>query len=641
MLTYQLDRQAGDPLYAQLYRGVRNDIESGALLAGQRLPSKRSLANHLGLSVITVEGAYAQLVAEGYIEARPRCGFFVCAGGESGILRCRESTAHGGGVGGASKLRRHCAEGGVAFAGEGRNEPCDEVSFPIDAGIGRAENRLGAGTENRFGTGAVLNDITTIGACPSAVEKQACANGELLADLTGAAAPAGLFPYAAWARTMRRMLSDGSEEALLSSGDGRGTWQLRRAIANHLRGFRGMEVNPEQIVIGSGAQTLYGLLVQLLGRQRVFAIENPGYPRLARIYESNDVPLRFVGLDEKGPLPDSLAATGASVFHCMPSHQFPTGVTTAVARRRQLLEWAAAPAPDGLRRYLIEDDFDCEFRMSGRPVPPLQALDEAESVIYANTFTKTLGAAFRIGYMVLPPHLTEQFRRRLGFYACTVGALEQLTLARFIESGEYERHVNRQRAHFRKLQHAFAAALAEADGVGRLRLVNLGVGLHFVMEVAKGPDDLERSRAIGTPATDAPNAWNAAAPGVSNMRDAAEAEEAIAARAAQFGVLLAPMSRYCFGTDSAAGQDGRSAGAGAFGKFGGPACAEEEPSGGIRRTSRAKALRSEAVSAARRRQFSALVAQRPPSFLVNCTALAPEAIVPTVNAIVRAVEEAD
>lgn len=354
-----------------------------------------------------------------------------------------------------------------------------------------------------------------------------------------------------------------------------------------------MEVNPEQIVIGSGAQTLYGLLVQLLGRQRVFAIENPGYPRLARIYESNDVPLRFVGLDEKGPLPDSLAATGASVFHCMPSHQFPTGVTTAVARRRQLLEWAAAPAPDGLRRYLIEDDFDCEFRMSGRPVPPLQALDEAESVIYANTFAKTLGAAFRIGYMVLPPHLVDQFRRQLGFYACTVGALEQLTLARFMESGEYERHVNRQRAHFRKLQNTFAAALAEADGVGRLRLVNLGVGLHFVMEVAKGPwapgepEALGRPRVPGeqrTAAVDAPSAQSASSSAVLRARGVLEAEEAIAARAAQQGVLLAPLSRY---------------------RFSAPPFAS--------------------------------AAQWPPSFLVNCTALAPEAIAPTARVIVRAV----
>lgn len=330
-----------------------------------------------------------------------------------------------------------------------------------------------------------------------------------------------------------------------------------------------------------------------MGRQRVFAIENPGYPRLARIYESNDVPLRFVGLDEKGPLPDSLAATGASVFHCMPSHQFPTGVTTAVARRRQLLEWAAAPAPDGLRRYLIEDDFDCEFRMSGRPVPPLQALDEAESVIYANTFAKTLGAAFRIGYMVLPPHLVDQFRRQLGFYACTVGALEQLTLARFMESGEYERHVNRQRAHFRKLQNTFAAALAEADGVGRLRLVNLGVGLHFVMEVAKGPWAPGEPEALGRPrvpgskglrAVDAPSAQSASSSAVLRARGVLEAEEAIAARAAQQGVLLAPLSRY---------------------RFSAPPFAS--------------------------------AAQWPPSFLVNCTALAPEAIAPTARVIVRAV----
>lgn len=497
MLTYQLDRRAGEPLYVQLYRDVRDDIETGALPAGEKLPSKRALANHLGLSVITVEGAYAQLAAEGYIESRPRCGFFICAGGER-------------------KQRYGCAA----------RLPGEQCGVAADA--------------------------------RASVERQARAARELLADLTGASAPAGLFPYAAWARTLRRVLSNGSEEAMISSSDGRGTYQLRRAIANHLRGFRGMEVSPDQVVIGSGAQSFYGLLVQLLGRRRIFAIENPGYPRLASIYESNDVAVRFVEMDDKGPMPAALEASGASVFHCMPSHQFPTGVTTSVARRRQLLEWAAAPASDGERRYLIEDDFDCEFRMSGRPVPPLQALDEEESVIYANTFTKTLGAAFRIGYMVLPPHLAERFQQQLGFYACTVGALEQLTLAQFMESGEYERHVNRQRTHFRKLQNAFATALTEADGEGRLRLVNLGAGLHFVMEVAGAPGE----------------------------RSVAEAEEAIAAHAAQQGVLLAPQSRYCF-TGAAL-----------------------TPS-----------------------------SQRSPSFLVNCTALAPEAIAPAARAIVRAVEE--
>ena len=298
-----------------------------------------------------------------------------------------------------------------------------------------------------------------------------------LADFTGATAPEGVFPYAAWARTLRRVLADESERTVLEAAGPQGSPRLRAAIAAHLRGFRGMEVHPDQIVIGSGAQSLYGLLVQLLGRDLVYGVEDPGYPRLASIYRSNDVAVRPIALDEEGPSLEVLERAGIDVLHCTPSHQFPTGITVPVSRRRALVEWAygtseksesvlAPRVSDGpsrpseakwdpenalvdecgsgkvggmletRSRYLIEDDFDCEFRMAGRPVPTLATLDGAGRVIYANTFSKTLGGAFRIGYVVLPEELAERFRDKLGFYTCTVGALEQLTLARFMESGE-------------------------------------------------------------------------------------------------------------------------------------------------------------------------------------------------------------
>ncbi|MEC4185282.1 PLP-dependent aminotransferase family protein [Adlercreutzia sp. R21] len=339
---------------------------------------------------------------------------------------------------------------------------------------------------------------------------------EWLADFTGATAPEGLFPYAAWARTLRRVLADESERTVLQAAGSQGSPRLRAAIAAHLRGFRGMEVHPDQIIVGSGAQSLYGLLVQLLGRGLVYGVENPGYPRLVRIYRSNDVRVAMVPVDDAGPMPAALTAAGVDVLHCMPSHQFPLGTTTPVGRRQELLTWARGDGQDaGGRRYLIEDDFDCEFRMTGRPVPPLAALDGAERVVYANTFTKTLGAAFRIGYVVLPWELAARFRDQLGFYACTVGALEQLTLARFMESGDYERHVNRQRTYFRRLQNALVEALGASEAAEWLRLRNVGAGLHFLMEVQ------------GVPAA-----------------DARVCERAMVECAAARGVRLAPLSDY-------------------------------------------------------------------------------------------------
>lgn len=551
MLTYVLNRGGETSLYEQLYRALRADIESGALAAGARLPSKRAFAKHLGVSVVTVEGALDQLVAEGYVRAVPRSGFYVQEIGPNLASFSRVSTRETvkspskAGFEGKSAL-------GVAKMGVSGNDDVETLeklatkdeSFCIACGEGdvlgvhlglrgesgprgyEAKIRSNGGIEDgRAGCGASWCGQNDVGR-------------KWLADFTGATAPEGVFPYAAWARTLRRVLADESERTVLEASRPQGSPRLRAAIAAHLRGFRGMEVHPDQIVIGSGAQSLYGLLVQLLGRDLVYGVEDPGYPRLTRIYESNDVTVRPIALDGEGPALESLARAGVNVLHCTPSHQFPTGITVPVSRRRSLLEWAqggvAAPkdgaaageargrsvkASSARPRYLIEDDFDCEFRMAGRPVPPLAALDGAGRVVYANTFSKTLGGAFRIGYMVLPEALAERFRDRLGFYACTVGALEQLTLARFMESGDYERHVNRQRTRYRRLLSALIDALAASSAGDHLHFANAGAGLHFLMEV-RGVEGDERGGATF--------------------------EERVARRAAIRGVRLAPLGRYRF-----------------------------------------------------------------------------------------------
>ena len=573
MLTYVLNRGGETSLYEQLYRALRADIESGALAAGARLPSKRAFAKHLGVSVVTVEGALDQLVAEGYVRAVPRSGFYVQEIGPNLASFSRVSTRETvkspskAGFEGKSAL-------GVAKMGVSGNDDVETLeklatkdeSFCIACGEGdvlgvhlglrgesgprgyEAKIRSNGGIEDgRAGCGASWCGQNDVGR-------------KWLADFTGATAPEGVFPYAAWARTLRRVLADESERTVLEAAGPQGSPRLRAAIAAHLRGFRGMEVHPDQIVIGSGAQSLYGLLVQLLGRDLVYGVEDPGYPRLASIYRSNDVAVRPIALDEEGPSLEVLERAGIDVLHCTPSHQFPTGITVPVSRRRALVEWAygtseksesvlAPRVSDGpsrpseakwdpenalvdecgsgkvggmletRSRYLIEDDFDCEFRMAGRPVPTLATLDGAGRVIYANTFSKTLGGAFRIGYVVLPEELAERFRDKLGFYTCTVGALEQLTLARFMESGDYERHVNRQRTRYRRLLGALTEALAASPAGSCLRFANVGAGLHFLMEV-RGVEGDER--------------------------DSATFEERVARRAAIRGVRLAPLGRYRF-----------------------------------------------------------------------------------------------
>ena len=515
MLTYALNRTARESLYEQLYRALRLAIESGALGAGDRLPSKRAFAKHLGVSVVTVEGAYDQLVAEGYVRAVPRSGFYVQEIGPNLTSFSRISTS----------VEVKVPLGDSSGAKSASCRP--EARISGNDGVEKLEKLARKGAPFCI----AHSEEGLAGVSPGAGRKW-------LADFTGATAPEGVFPYAAWARTLRRVLADESERTVLEASRPQGSPRLRAAIAAHLRGFRGMEVHPDQIVIGSGAQSLYGLLVQLLGRDLVYGVEDPGYPRLTRIYESNDVTVRPIALDGEGPALESLARAGVDVLHCTPSHQFPTGITVPVSRRRSLLEWAqggvAAPkdgaaageargrsvkASSARPRYLIEDDFDCEFRMAGRPVPPLAALDGAGRVVYANTFSKTLGGAFRIGYMVLPEALAERFRDRLGFYACTVGALEQLTLARFMESGDYERHVNRQRTRYRRLLSALIDALAASSAGDHLHFANAGAGLHFLME-ARGVEGDERGGATF--------------------------EERVARRAAIRGVRLAPLGRYRF-----------------------------------------------------------------------------------------------
>ena len=424
MITYDLSARGETPLYEYLYMCIRTDIETGAIAANEKLPSKRRLANHLGVSLITVEGAYGQLVAEGYLRSVERRGYY------------------------ANDLPRRAAAGRRDLEGVGRGRP---DAPPPDPGHG-AENGDG-----------------------------------LLADFRGTAFAAGMFPYEAWAKTLRAVLSQETEASLLGESHFQGSARLRRAIAAHLKGFRGMDVHEDQVFVGAGAQYLYHMIVQLLGRDMPVAVEDPGYPRLAKIYAANGLEVRPVPLDGQGVSMGALRRSGAGIAHIMPSHQYPTGQITSISRRYELLAWAAQDPG----RVIVEDDFDCEFRLSGLPIPSLQSIDAAGQVVYANTFTKTLGPGFRLGYLVLPPRLAQRYRQELGFYSCTVGAVDQLALARFIETGAYERHVNRMRSHYRTVHDLLVGALKSCAMADRLCVEGTDAGLHFLMGVASPRDALE------------------------------------------------------------------------------------------------------------------------------------------------------
>lgn len=402
MFTADLDEKAARPLYEQLYGQLRHSIEQGALKQGEKLPSKRKLAAHLQVSQHTVENAYAQLVLEGYVEARQRSGYFVCP------------------------------------------------LMPLPAA-----------------------EQTSVTPLPSA----APAAGPRF-DLRTNAVGTEHFPFALWSKLLRQSLRDEQAE-LLRPIPPQGELQLRREIASYLRQFRSMTVLPEQVVLGAGTEYLLGLVSELLPGQ-TFALEDPNYHKPARLLASRGVPFVGIPLDGQGLRLDCLRQTEASVVFTTPSHHFPLGTVMSVSRRHQLLQWAKeAPL-----RFLIEDDYDSEFRYALKPVPSLHSLGGQDQVIYLNTFTRTLAPSLRIAYLVLPPRLLRRFQQRLLFYACTVSEFEQSTLRRFLAGGYYERHLSRMRLIYKNRRDALLRGLAPL--AGQVQISGQEAGLHLLLRAQNG-----------------------------------------------------------------------------------------------------------------------------------------------------------
>ena len=387
MLTYELKKAPGVPLYEALYRCIRRDILSGTLKAGEKLPSKRALAQNLEVSKITVETAYSQLLEEGYIRAKEKVGYFV--------------------------------------------EQVELPAAPVSA--------------------------------PAPIQPQVLASS----------AP-DHFPFSVWSRLQREVMLDYGERLLLPMPN-QGIPELRRAIAGHLADFRGMEVDPDRILIGAGTDFLYNLLIQLLGRDRVYAVEDPSYEKIRGIYAAGGVEVIRAVMDEHGVRPDSLGP--ARILHISPTHHFPTGLVTPLSRRLELLDWARTR-----NGWIIEDDYDSEFRFDAHPKPAMQSLGGSR-VIYINSFSKTLAPSIRISYMILPTQLMEKFHRDLGFYGCTVSSFEQYTLARFLSRGFFEKHINRMRKYNKSRRNTLIARLRDWEYADRLQIYEQDAGLHFILRV--------------------------------------------------------------------------------------------------------------------------------------------------------------
>lgn len=403
MLTYSFSDIGSDSLYHHLYQCIKNDILSGELSAGTKLPSKRSFAKNLGVSNITVENAYAQLQAEGYIYSIAKKGFYV-----------RE-----------------------------------------------------------------ISDLTLPVSAPNAnLPEKNISRRQYVADFVSNRIKPEQFPFSVWSKLLRETILNRHEE-LLETPPWGGIQELRQAISGQLKEFRNMDVSAKQIIIGAGTEYLYGLLIQLLGRDRIYAVEDPGYHKIAKIYQNNDVQCRFIPVGKNGMDVNLLEESASHVAHISPSHHFPTGIVTPIGKRYELLGWATRK--EG--RYIIEDDYDSEFRLSGKPIPTLQSIDRSERVIYMNTFTKSLASTIRISYMVLPKHLLKEFEKRLSFYSCTVSNFEQYTLARFIEEGYFEKHINRMRTYYRRIRDELMAAIGGSPLASCCKITEEDAGLHFLLHI--------------------------------------------------------------------------------------------------------------------------------------------------------------
>lgn len=401
MLTVFFDRERKTPLYEQLYSYIKTAIEKDELKANEKLPSKRKLSMHLKVSVITIETAYNQLMAEGYIISKPKSGFYVLP-----FVRL--------------------------------------TNIPL-------KHKLSLVTKN--------------------IEKE-----NYLFDFKTNQVDEQSFPYEKWAK-IEREVALYTYPANINKTDYQGISFLRKRISEILFEYRGIEANPDSIVIGSGSEQLISLLVLLLGRDNIFGVEEPGYMKNYRLYHDYGAKAKTVPLDDYGL--DLHKASDCNIIHVTPSHQFPLGIVTPIARRMELLNWAYKKES----RYIIEDDYDSEFRFSGNPIPALKSLDIHDRVIYMNSFSKSIAPSLRVSFMVLPDRLINLYHKHYSYFTCSVPVMTQLVLGEFIKQKEYERHLNRMKNIYKTKRDTLVYCLKNTVFSDKIEIVGEEAGLHFLVKI--------------------------------------------------------------------------------------------------------------------------------------------------------------
>ena len=407
MLSCNLNRSSEVPLYEQLYEYIKNEVMNGRLPYQTKLPSKRKLAEFLQISENTVDTAYNQLTAEGYLEVIPRKGYFVMAYDDLEFI--------------------------------------PKVQMPNQ----KKENKV----QLRYHFHPSQIDTSN-------------------------------FPFEVWRKLSRKFISIEQQEILLI-GDSKGEYALRKEIANYLYHARGVICSAEQIIIGAGIEILLQQLLVLLEDDTIYGVEDPGYHLIHRILKTYPKEVYPLAVDEDGLIIEGLEHSDIDVAYVTPSHHFPYGNILPVNRRVKLLNWAAASD----KRYIIEDDYDSEFRYSGKSIPSLQSMDQSDKVIYLGSFSKSLMPSIRISYMVLPKHLLHRYETELSFYHSTVSRIDQLILAEFIKQGMFEKHLNRMRKVYRHKLDLVGNILKVYNN--QISIIGGHSGLHVVLVVNNGMTEKE------------------------------------------------------------------------------------------------------------------------------------------------------
>ncbi|MFS0590159.1 PLP-dependent aminotransferase family protein [Cytobacillus horneckiae] len=406
MLTCELDRNSQVPLYEQLYLYIKNEITNGRLAYGTKLPSKRKLAEFLEISQNTIETAYDQLNAEGYVEVIPRKGYYV----------------------------------------------------------------------------QTYEDLEYVEKNDKHVEKDQKLSDPILYNFHPSHIDTVNFPFEKWRKYMKNTM-DLSNHHLLLLGDNQGERELREEIAHYLYHSRGVRCRPDQIIVGAGIETLLQQLILLFGNDIVYGVEDPGYHLMLKILKSYPNEVVPLGVDEEGVKVDWITDSKINVVYTTPSHHFPYGTVLSINRRKKLLNWANSNE----NHYIIEDDYDSEFRYNGKTIPSLQGMDAGKNVIYLGAFSKSLMPAIRISYMILPEPLYHLYQNKLSFYHSTVSRIDQLVLTEFMKNGDFEKHLNRMRKIYRRKLDIVLGLLKPYEE--KVSIIGERSGLHIVLVVENGMDE--------------------------------------------------------------------------------------------------------------------------------------------------------